>query len=257
MDALRTGDLHLLAKGALAGAAAGVVWAAARRKITLLTAAVAGGAAVYWARPAEKMVRHAYRHHEIGLRLLVVAVVAALVTVVLVRWRHPRLVRWLPVAAAASAAAAWTAVPETTVILVVAGAVGALALVSLVPFVRATELATAVMAAGIAVGVLVGFAPTDLRRAGAIASLGLLLWWPVGQLVRWAVEQLVGDDVPGVDAGVWLIIPHGLLAIAAARWVGVAPDATRLRLVVLGSLGAVVAAACRPEPRAREARLER
>jgi hypothetical protein len=148
-------------------------------------------------------------------------------------------------------------VPETTVILVVAGAVGALALVSLVPFVRATELATAVMAAGIAVGVLVGFAPTDLRRAGAIASLGLLLWWPVGQLVRWAVEQLVGDDVPGVDAGVWLIIPHGLLAIAAARWVGVAPDATRLRLVVLGSLGAVVAAACRPEPRAREARLER
>jgi hypothetical protein len=246
MDALRTGDLHLLAKGALAGAAAGVLWAAARRRITLLTTAAAGAAAVYWATPARVAVRHAYRHHDIGTRLFVVGVVASLLTVGLMRWRHRHLVRWLPVAAAASAVAAWTAVPETTVILVVAGVVGALALVSLVPFVKATELATALIAAGITVGVLVGFVPTDLRRAGAVATLGLLLWWPVGQLVRWALEQVLGDDIPGVEAGIWLIIPHGLLAIAAARWVGVAPDATRLRLIVLGAIGAVVAAICRP-----------
>jgi hypothetical protein len=244
MDALRTGDVHLLAQGLASGAAAGIVWAGARRKITLLTTAVAGGAALWWADPARQWIRASFRHHRVGTHLLVGAVIAALATTLLIQWRQRHLVRWLPVAAAASAVAAWTSVPETLGILPIAGVVLALAAVSLLPFVNATALATAAMAAGIAVGVLVGVTPTDLRRAGAVATLGLLLWWPVGQLIRAAAEQVV-EDLPGVDAGIWLIIPHGLLAIAAARWVGVAPDATRLRLMVLGSIGALVAAACK------------
>jgi hypothetical protein len=245
MDAISADDLHLLAKGLAGGAAAGLVWVGARHKVTFFTTAAAGAAALWWASDAQDWIRGAVRHHRVGTHLLLGAAIASLATTLLVQWRQRQLVGWLPVAAGASAVAAWTSVPKTTAILPAAGVVLALALVSLIPSVRATALATAAMAAGIALGVLAGYAPTDLRRAGAIATLGLLLWWPIGQLARAAVEQLV-DDLPGVEAGAWLIVPHGLLAVAAARWVGVAPDATRPRLMVLGAAGALVAAACRP-----------
>jgi hypothetical protein len=180
---------------------------------------------------------------DLGRTLAVAAgVVAGAGTIHLAR-RLPSDRRWLLVAVLASAGASWTAVPETSTVLPILGVVAAVAVAALLAA-PVTAGGCAVLAVAVGLAALAGEPPTDLRRAGAVACLGLLLWWPAGQIARTAIER--ATPLPGLRPGGWLLAAHTALALLAARWVAAAPDATATRLVVIAIVGTVIAAMARP-----------
>ena len=237
MDAARVAEIQLALKGGLAGEALGLATLYARRRVSLPIVVAAGALSMVLSFDTWDLVQDGRPH----VGLLLVAAVLVVGACGLAGYEHPDSVRWLPAAAAASAITAWTAVPQNQVVLVVGGTVVALALMATVAREPATVLASAALAGAIAFAALEGDSPTDLRRAGAVACLGLFVWWPIGRLLRRAVE-LRGRRLPGIWPGPWIFSAHVTLAIAGARWVAVAPDATTVRLVVLGAIGTAVAA---------------
>ena len=237
MDAARVAEIQLALKGGLAGEALGLATLYARRRVSLPIVVAAGALSMVLSFDTWDLVQDGRPH----VGLLLVAAVLVVGACGLAGYEHPDSVRWLPAAAAASAITAWTAVPQNQVVLVVGGTVVALALMATVAREPATVLASAALAGAIAFAALEGNSPTDLRRAGAVACLGLFVWWPIGRILRRAVE-LVVHDLPGIWPGPWIFSAHVTLAIAGARWVAVAPDATTARLVVLGAIGTAAAA---------------
>ncbi len=237
MDAARVAEIQLALKGGLAGEALGLATLYARRRVSLPIVVAAGALSMVLSFDTWDLVQDGRPH----LGLLLAAAVLVVGACGLAGYEHPDSVRWLPAAAATSAITAWTAVPQNQVVLVVGGTVVALALMATVAREPATVLASAALAGAIAFAALEGNSPTDLRRAGAVACLGLFVWWPIGRILRRAVE-LVVHDLPGIWPGPWIFSAHVTLAIAGARWVAVAPDATTTRLVVLGAIGTAAAA---------------
>ena len=192
-----------------------------RRRITLPAVAVGMAAAVHLLRRSDELPHHLHPGHRLAIASGLVILAGAPHFVQL----NPSKARWLPIAALLSAVATWTAVPETSAVLVIGGAVAGLAGLALVARSPSAWPAGAALAISVLVSGLYGAAPSDLRRAGAAACLGLFLWWPFGQLARWTLGLVI--DLPGIEPGWWLLAVHGVLALLAARWVGVAADATR------------------------------
>jgi len=252
MDAARVAEIQLALKGGLAGEALGLATLYARRRVSLPIVVAAGALSMVLSFDTWDLVQDGRPH--VGLLLCAAALIVSACG--LAGYEHPDSVRWLPAAAAASAITAWTAVPENQVVLVVGGTVVALALMATVAREPATMLASAALAGAVAFAALEGESPTDLRRAGAVACLGLFVWWPIGRLLRRAVELVV--ELPGIWPGPWIFSAHVSLAVAGARWVAVAPEATTVRLVVLGVIGTAVAAVssapARPRRPARSVR---
>jgi hypothetical protein len=142
-----------------------------------------------------------------------------------------------------SVAATWTAVPETSAVVLVGATVGVLVL-GVALGLPATWPALGLLAAAVPFAAARGASSNGLAAAGAAACLGMLVWWPLGQLLRSTVDRR--GSLPGLSPGWWLLLPHLVFAFAAARWVGSAPDATWVRLAVIGALGTAKAAATRP-----------
>lgn len=134
-----------------------------------------------------------------------------------------------PLLLLATVGGVWLAVPENNPALVVAGGVVGLALAG-----RVTDpgvgwgLATAA-----AWPVLLGARPFGWSFVG-----GLLCLSP---LVAVGLRSWVRGVRGWLPAWPWLVIGGGAVSSAAARWVGVAPDATWTRVGVIAVLAGVVA----------------
>lgn len=253
MDPARVAEVQLALKGALAGEALGLVALYARRRVTLPAVIAAGALSMVLSFETWDRVQDGRP----DLLLLFGAGALVVCTSLLASVAHPDSLRWLPTAAAASAVVAWSAASATQVILVVGGTVVALAFMAVVAREPATALASAALAGGVVFAALHGNSPTDLRNAGAVACLGLFIWWPIGRALRRAVEVVV-PDLPGIWPGPWIFAAHLSLAVAGARWIAGAPDATAARLVIVGAVGTAVAAvSSAPARRGSRVRAER
>jgi hypothetical protein len=220
------------------GLVAALAWLLVFRRVTLIV--VAGAAATTVALTPVIDERVVVEELTAGrVAPAIAAAVLAGVAIALIRTRDGESVG-LGLAIGSSAVAMWTAVPETSAVLVAGALAGGLALGAVVGL-RTSWWGLAAAAAVVALSGAAGFAPTDVRAAGAAASLGLLVWWPVGRLVRRFVPIPV--EVP---AGAWLLGAHLMLAALAARWVGAADGATWARLAAVAVIGTVTAAVTGP-----------
>ena len=243
MDPIRGQDVELVASGVAMGGLVVAAWSIAARRTTAVTAAVSVAAALVAAEVAADLpgIDQAEGNpwgFAVGLSVLIAASVMAFA-----REHHPAAT-WLPTAVLAAAVASWAAVPETSWVLTVGGAVAAVAAMAFVRGTSVTVGTSVVLAVAVLVVSVAASHPSDLQRAGVAACSGMLLWWPAGRLVRAAAER--ARRLPGPAVGPWLLVAHLALAFLAARWVGVAADATWGRLVIIGLLGTAVAALCRP-----------
>lgn len=127
----------------------------------------------------------------------------------------------------------WAGVPENRHVLVITGAVAGFTAAGALPVPPLSRLGAAALALAVPWSVAVGVARTDLRYLGAVACLGVLLWWPVVvRRRRWAPRPAA-----------ILLAGHAVFALVAARWIAVAPDATVWRLVVVVAAAGAWAAA--------------
>jgi len=240
MDPLGGEELRSVATGLLAGGLTGGIWATMRRRLTASTTiaglglCLAVAAAVDWIPSTAEVEGNPW---PIGT----CAAIAVIATITTCSRRDARLLRWVPAATLGSAIASWTAVPETSVVLVVGAFVAAFVALTLVGGVPCSSGANVTLAVAVGTVAVWSSSHEDIRRAGAAACLGLLLWWPAGRGLRW-----ISRHRTGLEPGWWLLVAHTGLAFAAARWVGSAQDATWGRLVVIAVLGVLTSAVVRP-----------
>lgn len=130
----------------------------------------------------------------------------------------------------ASCGGVWLAVPENSPVLVVTGVTLGVVLCG-----RSMDAGVGYgIALAVAWSVLIGARPTGFSFVGGLLTLAPLVAVAVvsslGRGRRWTIP-----------AWPWLIMGSGAVAFAAARWIGVAPDATWLRVVVVGGAAALLA----------------
>lgn len=126
--------------------------------------------------------------------------------------------------------AIWLAIPENRPVVVVAGAVSAMFLLPTPPHGRWVDSGFAFATAW---SVLLGAHVRDWALVGGLLCAAPLAAFAVVPRRRFRF---------GLPSAPWLVVGTAVLGFASARWVGVAPDATVARVVVIGA-GAVVLAA--------------
>jgi hypothetical protein len=143
-----------------------------------------------------------------------------------VRWE------WVAAGALASAAGVWVAVPETGPAILVGGALGGLASSSVV-----TRCAWS-PGAGFGIAAILGWAALSGAAGRPWAAVGGALCAGVAPWV--ALRPFLPTFSCGRHAGGVLFAGHVVLVIAAARWIGVVPQAGWHRVMTLGFAGMAV-----------------
>jgi len=230
MTWLRAADVELAAYGALIGVVIGLTWTTARPHISSVTVVIAFALSAVAGLVDDPRVERARPSIWLG------ATAAAAILVALPRFARvePDRRAWIGAAVLVSAIAAWGGVPETSGILVVGSTIAGLEAAAVVRRRPVTITAHVLMALAVGGVTIASAHPGGLREVGAAACLGLILWWPLGQVIRIAVP---GSRRVGTVAGGWLLGGHAVVAVAAARWIAVDPGATWTRVGVLALAG--------------------
>lgn len=139
-----------------------------------------------------------------------------------------------PLVLVACAGGVWLAVPENDPVAAVAGVVAGLAVVG-----RATSPGVGYgLAAAVAWSVLLGGGAGDWPFVGGLLCLSPLVAVALLSVSPWRRRGCL-------PAWPWLAIGSAAVAFASARWIGVAPDATWLRVAVVGAGAAGLAVVTR------------
>jgi hypothetical protein len=149
---------------------------------------------------------------------------------------HPTLRwEWVAAGALASAGCIWGGVPETGPVVLAGGALAGLTAVA------ALTRARWAPSAGLGAGAVLGWAALSGAAGGPWAAVGGAL---CSGLAPWfAVRPFLPAPPRARVPGPWLFGAHLVLAVLAARWIGVVPDAGWLRVGFVAAAGAAVAAA--------------
>ena len=225
-------NVRLALSGLAGGAGTGVLWAL-RRQSSIGPVGVAVAVAV-----AFVLGRPWWRIADWSTPVLIAATATLLAVLGAVDAAKQPRVGWLPTSFAVlvSALAVWLAVPETAPIVmgiaVTAGLIGSAIATSasLSPWAIAS-LTALVGAAGIA-----GAVGRTSATIGAALCLGLLLWFTFRRRLPWR-----GLLPPGP----WLLLAHGVLALATARRIAIAPNLDEASVALVVGCGLAVTAISR------------
>lgn len=170
---------------------------------------------------------------------VVAAVVVALAALGAARLLALRTVGWEPVAAGAlvSAAGVWAGVPETGPVLLAGGVLTGLAATAWLTGARWGRTAGVGAAALLGWAALSGATGRPWAAMGGALCTGMAPWFALRRPTRataWSRRQ-----------GLAVLGAHAALAVAAARWIGVDPQAGWGRVAVLAAAGLAVAGAAR------------
>lgn len=138
---------------------------------------------------------------------------------------------WVAAGSLVSAAGVWAGVPENRPAILVGGSLVGLAAAAVTTRSSWSAGAGLGIAAGLAWAALSGAVGRPWAAVGGALCSGMAPWFAVSRLIgasRWRPRRS-------------LLVAHVLLAILAARWIGVAPDAGWHRVAVCVAVGLAVA----------------
>ena len=140
---------------------------------------------------------------------------------------------WVAAGALVSAAGVWAGVPETGPALLAGGAIIGLAGSAALTGARWAPAAGLGLAAVLGWAAASGAAGRPWAIVGGTLCTGIAPWF--------AARQPVSTPWRGRNPGAWLLGAHLVLAILAARWIGVAPHPGGQRVAIVAAAGLAVA----------------